>query len=229
MSQEAFPSGPPSPDDLRLISDQLAATRLLPVVVISRAADARPLADALAEGGLRTAEVTMRTPAAIDAIRALAEVPDLLVGAGTVLTRAHVEQAVDAGAAFIVSPGFSPEVVTHCAALGVPVFPGVASPSEIMQAFDHGLRTLKFFPAEQLGGAPMVKALAAPFADARFIPTGGVTAASLPGYLALPSVLAVGGSWMVAPKLLDAGDWKEVTRLTAEAVALAKESTNAAA
>jgi 2-dehydro-3-deoxyphosphogluconate aldolase / (4S)-4-hydroxy-2-oxoglutarate aldolase len=224
MSQVASPSGTPSPDVV--LHDQLAATRLLPVVVISNAADALPLADALAAGGLRSAEVTMRTPAAVDAIRALAGVPDLLVGAGTVLNKAHVDQAVEAGATFIVSPGFSADVVNHCATLGVPVFPGIANPTDIMTALDHGLRTLKFFPAEQLGGTAMVKALGAPFGDVKFIPTGGVTAASLPGYLALPSVLAVGGSWMVAPKLLDAGDWKEVTRLTAEAVALAKENTN---
>ena len=228
MSQDATRSGP-SPDASTLITQRLAATRLLPVVVINRAGDARPLADALAEGGLRTAEVTMRTPAALDAIRALADVPDLLVGAGTVLTAEQADQAVEAGAAFVVSPGFSASVVTHCATLGVPVFPGVATPTEIMQAFEHGLRTLKFFPAEQLGGAPMIKALAAPFADACFIPTGGVSAASLPGYLAVASVLAVGGSWMVAPKLLNAGDWTTVTRLTAEAVALAKEAPHAAA
>lgn len=224
MSQDVSARGATQPEATRVLTERFAQTRLLPVVVIADAADALPLADALAEGGLRCAEVTMRTPAAIDAIRALAGVPDLLVGAGTVLTKEHVDRAVGAGARFVVSPGFSAEVVTHCATLGVPVFPGVSSPTEIMLALDHGLRTLKFFPAEQLGGVAMVKALAAPFGDVRFVPTGGITAASLPGYLACPSVLAVGGSWMVAPKLLAAGDWTEVTRLTAEAVALAKES-----
>jgi len=130
---------------------------------------------------------------------------------------------VDAGARFVVSPGFGPAVVRRCAERGVPVFPGVATASEIQMAWDAGLRTVKFFPAEQLGGVAMIKALAAPYRDVRFIPTGGVTTANLPDYLALPAVLAVGGTWMVAPDLLASGDWAEVTRRCAGAVAAARE------
>jgi 2-dehydro-3-deoxyphosphogluconate aldolase/(4S)-4-hydroxy-2-oxoglutarate aldolase len=148
----------------------------------------------------------------------------MLVGAGTVLTRDQVDRAVDAGARFVVSPGFGPAVVARCQELGVPVFPGVASATEIMMALDAGLDTVKFFPAEQLGGAAMVKALAAPFRSVRFIPTGGVTTANLAGYLALPSVLAVGGTWMVAPDLLAAGRWDEVRERTRAAVTLVTEA-----
>jgi 2-dehydro-3-deoxyphosphogluconate aldolase/(4S)-4-hydroxy-2-oxoglutarate aldolase len=207
------------------IVETLAARRLLPVVVLSDAAGAAPLATALAEGGLPCAEVTFRTAAAAEVIKAMvAERPDLAVGAGTVLTPAQVDQAVDAGARFVVSPGFGPAVVRRCAERGVPVFPGVATATEIQMALDAGLDTVKFFPAEQLGGAAMVKALAAPFRAVRFIPTGGVTTANLADYLALPPVLAVGGTWMVAPDLLQAGDWVEVTRRTAAAVAAAVHS-----
>jgi 2-dehydro-3-deoxyphosphogluconate aldolase/(4S)-4-hydroxy-2-oxoglutarate aldolase len=200
----------------------LGELRLLPVVVLGSAAGAGPLADALLAGGLRCIEVTFRTDAAADGIRAIAERPELIVGAGTVLTPAQADRAVEAGARFVVSPGFDPAVVRHCQQLGVPVFPGVASATEIQMALSAGLSTVKFFPAEQLGGAGMIKALAAPFRSVRFIPTGGVNAGNLASYLALPAVLAVGGSWMVAPDLLAAGDWAEVTRLTAAAVAAAR-------
>jgi 2-dehydro-3-deoxyphosphogluconate aldolase/(4S)-4-hydroxy-2-oxoglutarate aldolase len=148
----------------------------------------------------------------------MAEDPSLYVGAGTVLTPAQVDQAVAAGARFIVSPGFGPKVVAHCQELGVPVYPGVATPTEIQMALDAGLDTVKFFPAAQLGGAPMVKALAAPFRSVRFIPTGGVNTANLAEYLSIPAVVAVGGTWMVAPDLLAAGNWAEVTRRTADAL-----------
>jgi 2-dehydro-3-deoxyphosphogluconate aldolase/(4S)-4-hydroxy-2-oxoglutarate aldolase len=203
------------------IEQQIGAARLLPVVVLQDAGAAEPLAGALLAGGLRSVEVTFRTAAAADAIRAMAASPELLVGAGTVLTPEQVDRAIDAGARFVVSPGFGPAVVHRCQERGVPVFPGVATATEIQMALDAGLRTVKFFPAEQLGGATMVKALAAPFRGVRFIPTGGVTTANLAGYLALPAVLAVGGTWMVAPDLLAAGDWAEVTRRTAAAVAAA--------
>jgi 2-dehydro-3-deoxyphosphogluconate aldolase / (4S)-4-hydroxy-2-oxoglutarate aldolase len=169
-------------------------------------------------------EVTFRTDAAAAAVQTLSKQPELLVGAGTVLTRDQVDQAVDAGARFVVSPGFGPAVVRRCQELGVPVFPGVASATEIMMALDAGVTTVKFFPAEQLGGIAMVKALAAPFKSVRFIPTGGVTTANLAGYLASPAVLAVGGTWMVAPDRLAAGDWGEVTRRTRAAVALVEEA-----
>lgn len=194
------------------------------MVVLTNAEDAAPLGDALLDGGLRCVEVTFRTDAAAAAIQTLAKRPEMLVGAGTVLTRDQVDRAVDAGARFVVSPGFGPAVVARCQELGVPVFPGVASATEIMMALDAGLDTVKFFPAEQLGGAAMVKALAAPFRSVRFIPTGGVTTANLAGYLALPSVLAVGGTWMVAPDLLAAGRWDEVRERTRAAVTLVTEA-----
>jgi 2-dehydro-3-deoxyphosphogluconate aldolase / (4S)-4-hydroxy-2-oxoglutarate aldolase len=200
----------------------IGATRLLPVVVLQDAADASPLAAALTAGGLRSVEVTFRTDAAAEAIRIMSENPDLLVGAGTVLTPAQVDAAVGAGAKFVVSPGFSTRVVTYCQSLGLPVFPGAATATEIQMALDAGLEIVKFFPAEQIGGAKMIKALSAPFRSVRFIPTGGVNTRNLADYLALPSVFAVGGTWMVAPDLLAAGKWDEVTRLTAAAVAQTK-------
>ncbi|MGI5145183.1 bifunctional 4-hydroxy-2-oxoglutarate aldolase/2-dehydro-3-deoxy-phosphogluconate aldolase [Plantactinospora sp. CA-294935] len=200
------------------VTETIAATRILPVVVLEDAGSAPALAAALTEGGLRAIEVTFRTAAAADAIRLMAERPDLLVGAGTVLTPAQVDQAAEAGARFVVSPGFSPAVVRHCQQRGLPVFPGAATATEIQMALDAGLDTVKFFPAEQLGGVGMVKALAAPFRSVRFIPTGGVNTGNLADYLALPAVLAVGGTWMVAPALLAEGRWDEVTRLTAAAV-----------
>jgi 2-dehydro-3-deoxyphosphogluconate aldolase/(4S)-4-hydroxy-2-oxoglutarate aldolase len=200
------------------VVEVIAAGKIVPVVVLEEAADAGRLADALVAGGLGCAEVTFRTAAAADAIRRMAERPGMLVGAGTVLTAAQVDQAVGAGAKFVVSPGFSAAVVARCQEHGVPVFPGVASPTEIMQALDAGLDTVKFFPAEQLGGVPMVKALSAPFRSVRFIPTGGVNTANLGDYLAVRSVLAVGGTWMVAPELLAARDWDAVTSRTRSAL-----------
>ncbi|MEO3816407.1 bifunctional 4-hydroxy-2-oxoglutarate aldolase/2-dehydro-3-deoxy-phosphogluconate aldolase [Plantactinospora sp. B24E8] len=206
-------------EQLKSVPETIAATRILPVVVLENASAAPDLAAALTAGGLRAIEVTFRTAAAADAIRLMAERPDLLVGAGTVLTPAQVDQAADAGARFVVSPGFSPAVVRHCQERGLPVFPGAATATEIQMALDAGLETVKFFPAEQLGGVGMIKALAAPFRSVRFIPTGGVNTGNLADYLGVPAVLAVGGTWMVAPALLAAGRWDEVTRLTTAAVA----------
>ncbi|MFE9957313.1 bifunctional 4-hydroxy-2-oxoglutarate aldolase/2-dehydro-3-deoxy-phosphogluconate aldolase [Micromonospora sp. NPDC005299] len=203
------------------------AGRILPVVVLDAARDAAPLAAALVDGGLHSVEVTFRTDAAAEAIRAMSERPDLLVGAGTVVTPAQVDKSVEAGARFVVSPGFGPAVVRHCQQLGMPVFPGVTSPTEIMMALDAGLDTVKFFPAEQLGGLRMIKALAAPFRTMRFIPTGGVNTDNLAAYLAHPAVLAVGGTWMVAPELIAAGRWDEVTRRTSAAVAVARTGPEA--
>ncbi|WP_329107875.1 bifunctional 4-hydroxy-2-oxoglutarate aldolase/2-dehydro-3-deoxy-phosphogluconate aldolase [Micromonospora sp. NBC_01699] len=218
-------------DGRHSVPSAIAAGRILPVVVLEDAAAAVPLAAALTAGGLHTVEVTFRTAAAAEAIALMSERPDLLVGAGTVLTPAQVDRAVEAGARFVVSPGFGPAVVRHCQELGVPVFPGAATATEIQFALDAGLDTVKFFPAEQLGGLNMIKALAAPFRSVRFIPTGGVNTANLSDYLAHPAVLAVGGTWMVAPALLTAGRWDEVTRLTAAAVSAAQAaaSANAAA
>jgi 2-dehydro-3-deoxyphosphogluconate aldolase/(4S)-4-hydroxy-2-oxoglutarate aldolase len=195
--------------------------RLVPVIVVEDKASAEPLADALVAGGLRCAEVTFRTSAAQAALSAMAADGRLLVGAGTVVTPEQVDAAVEVGAAFIVSPGFSAAVVRRCQELNVPTFPGVATASDVMAAVQEGLSVLKFFPAEALGGVKMISALAGPFPSVRFIPTGGITAQQLTAYLAHPAVAAVGGSWMVAPKLIAGGEWDEITRLTAEAVAAA--------
>jgi 2-dehydro-3-deoxyphosphogluconate aldolase/(4S)-4-hydroxy-2-oxoglutarate aldolase len=205
------------------VVDAIAAGRILPVVVLDDARAAAPLASALIAGGLHSVEVTFRTDAAADAIRAMSENPDLLVGAGTVVTPGQVDQAVAAGARFVVSPGFSLAVVRHCQQSGIPVFPGAATATEIQMALDAGLDTVKFFPAEQVGGIAMIKALAAPFRSVRFIPTGGINTANLRDYLAQPAVLAVGGTWMVAPDLLAAGRWDDVTTLTASAVSAVRE------
>ncbi len=197
---------------------------LVPVVKIDRAADAVPLAEALLAGGLPVMEVTFRTPAAGDAIRRIAQaVPTVTLGAGTVLTVAQAQEAVDAGARFLVSPGFDPAVVDWCRAHGIPVVPGVATATEVLAALGRDLTLLKFFPAEELGGVRMLQALAGPFPDVRFIPTGGITAATLPDYLRRPNVIAVGGSWMVAARLIAQGAFGEITRLAAEAVAVVRK------
>lgn len=199
---------------------RLAEVRLIPVVVLDRAEDAWPLGQALKAGGLPCAEVTFRTAAAEEAIREMSKDPDLLVGAGTVVTAEQVDLAVAAGAKFVVSPGFSSAVVARCQAVGVPILPGVATASEVMMALDAGLDAVKFFPAEANGGVAALRAIAAPFGSMRFVPTGGVNADNLIDYLRVPAVLAVGGSWMVAPKVIAAGDFDEVARLSAEAVAI---------
>jgi 2-dehydro-3-deoxyphosphogluconate aldolase/(4S)-4-hydroxy-2-oxoglutarate aldolase len=200
------------------VLDQLGNMGVFPVVVIEDVTQADPLGHALVAGGLPCAEVTLRTGAALDSLRALAENPDLLVGAGTVIRPAQVEQALDAGARFIVSPGLSLAVVAECAQAGVPVLPGVATATEIQAALDAGLDVVKFFPAEAAGGVRTLSALAAPFRDVRFVPTGGIGPVDLPRYLALPSVLAVGGSWLVSASLLTGGSFAEITDLAAAAV-----------
>jgi 2-dehydro-3-deoxyphosphogluconate aldolase/(4S)-4-hydroxy-2-oxoglutarate aldolase len=204
--------------------DALCAYGVVPVVVLEDASDARPLAAALAAGGLPLAEVTFRTAAAADALRALADDPALHVGAGTVVRPEQVDEAVAAGARFVVSPGLSQHVGERCREHGVPVVPGVATASDVMAALDLGLDVLKLFPAEACGGVATLKALAGPFPDVRFVPTGGISAANAASYLTLPSVAAVGGSWMVAPQLVRSGDFDGVTRLAAEAVALVAEA-----
>lgn len=198
----------------------LGGHRIVPVVVLDDPARADALGGALVEGGLPVAEATFRTPGAAAVLRRLAERDDLVVGAGTVLTVRQVDEALDAGAGFVVSPGLSAAVVRRCQEAGVPVVPGVATPSEVMQALDLGLDTVKFFPAEANGGLPTIKALAAAFPQVRFMPTGGITADSAPSYLAHPAVAAVGGSWMVAPDLLAEGRWDEVAARCAAATRL---------
>jgi 2-dehydro-3-deoxyphosphogluconate aldolase/(4S)-4-hydroxy-2-oxoglutarate aldolase len=202
------------------VIDRLALLRLVPVVVIDRAEDAWPLAQALKAGGLPCAEVTFRTAAAEAAIREIARDGDMLLGAGTVLKPDQVDRAVGAGAGYIVTPGFDPKVVKRCQERSVPVFPGVATATEISMALDAGVEVVKFFPAEAMGGLPTLRALSAPFSMVRFIPTGGIGPEQLADYLAFKPVLAVGGSWMVAAKLIGAGNLTEVTRLTAEATKL---------
>jgi len=199
----------------------LSAARLVPVVVLDDAADADALAGALVAGGLPVAEVTFRTAAAQDSIRAMAARGDILVGAGTVLTVDQVDQSVAAGARFIVSPGLSRAVVQRCQEHGVLALPGAVTASEVMAALELGLTTVKFFPAGTSGGAAAIKALAAPFGDVRFVPTGGVGPKNLADYLALPCVAAVGGSWMVPRDRVKAGDFAGIRQLTADAVALA--------
>jgi 2-dehydro-3-deoxyphosphogluconate aldolase/(4S)-4-hydroxy-2-oxoglutarate aldolase len=189
-------------------------------VVLDDAADADALAGALVAGGLPVAEVTFRTAAAQDSIRAMAARGDLLVGAGTVLTPAQVDQAVDAGATFVVSPGLSRSVVERCQERGVLALPGAVTATEVQAALELGLTTLKFFPAGTCGGAGAIKALAAPFGNVGFVPTGGIGPTNLAEYLAIPAVVAVGGSWMVPRDLIKAGNFAGIQRLTADAVAL---------
>ncbi|QTE28939.1 bifunctional 4-hydroxy-2-oxoglutarate aldolase/2-dehydro-3-deoxy-phosphogluconate aldolase [Pengzhenrongella sicca] len=203
----------------------LRAARLVPVVVLDDAADADALAGALVAGGLPVAEVTFRTAAAEDSIRAMAGRGDILVGAGTVRTVEQVDKAVAAGASYIVSPGLSRAVVERCQEHGVLALPGAVTATEVQAALELGLTTVKFFPAGTSGGAPAIKALTAPFGHVSFVPTGGVGPKNLGDYLAIPTVAAVGGSWMCPRDLVTAGDFAGITALTAEAVALAASLT----
>ena len=206
------------------IEKKIEELGIVPVVVLQDAKDAEPLARALCKGGLPCAEVTFRTAAAKESIRIMAEeCPEMLVGAGTVLTTKQVDEAVLAGAKFIVSPGFDPEIVDYCLEKKIPVFPGCITPSEIAQAVKRGLRVVKFFPAEQFGGAATIKALSAPYVGLKFMPTGGVSAANLKDYFGCKAVAACGGSWMVKGDLVAEGKFGEIERLTAEAVKLAAE------
>ena len=192
---------------------------IVPVVALDRAEDALPLGKALMIGGIPCAEVTFRTAAAKEAISIMtSNFPDMLVGAGTVLTCKQVDEAVEAGAKFIVSPGLNPEVVKYCVDKGIPVTPGVATPSEVEQAIGLGLDVVKFFPAEAAGGLPMIKAMSAPYTSMKFMPTGGINKDNIATYLAFNKVLACGGSFMVDKKLIAAGRFDEVTRLSREAV-----------
>lgn len=209
--------------------EAIARARVVPVVVVDDAEQGVLVASALRDGGLPVAEVTFRTAGARAAIAAIArEVPDVLVGAGTVVNAAQVDEAVEAGARFLVSPGLSAAVVRRAQEVGVPVLPGVATPSDVIAALDLGLDAVKLFPANVVGGPAAVKAFSAPFPGLRFVPTGGVSAANLLDYLALPSVLAAGGSWMVDAALVRAGDTAEITRRTREAVELAATAPNPA-
>ena len=200
-----------------------APAPVIPVIVVQRLDDAVPLARALVAGGIRVLEVTMRTPAALAAIAAIAAaVPDAIVGAGTVRSDADARAAHAAGARFAVSPGWSPRVAAACREVGLALLPGAATASEVMQAADEGHRFLKFFPAGAAGGTAMLKAWAGPFADVVFCPTGGIDATSAPDYLALANVKVVGGSWLTPADAIAAGDWPRIERLARDAAGLAR-------
>lgn len=214
MTSSATPSAPSDASVLDLAP-------VVPVVVLHDAADAVPLARALVAGGLPAIEVTLRTPAALEAIRAMAaEVPGAVVGAGTVISPQHVRDTVGAGARFLVSPGWTDALLEAMKSSGVPFLPGVSTTSEVVALLERGVREMKFFPAEAAGGTAYLKALSAPLPQARFCPTGGISLASAPSYLALPNVGCVGGSWMVPGDAVAAKDWDRVARLAAEAAAL---------
>ncbi|HII4328825.1 TPA: bifunctional 4-hydroxy-2-oxoglutarate aldolase/2-dehydro-3-deoxy-phosphogluconate aldolase [Vibrio parahaemolyticus] len=206
------------------IKEQLKALKVIPVIAIDKAEDIIPLGKVLAENGLPAAEITFRSAAAVEAIRLLRETqPDMLIGAGTVLNREQAIAAKEAGATFIVSPGFNPNTVKACQEIGIDIVPGVNNPSTVEAALEMGLTTLKFFPAEASGGINMVKSLLAPYTDIELMPTGGINPANIKNYLAIPRVLACGGTWMVDKKLIEEGNWEELARLTREAVALVNE------
>lgn len=208
---------------MKTIEKQMAEMLVVPVVVLNDAKDAGKLADALVEGGLPCAEVTFRTEAAEESIRIMSKkYPEMLVGAGTVLTKEQVDRAVAAGAKFIVSPGFDPEIVDYCIEKEIPIFPSIVTPSEAAQAVRRGLKVVKFFPAEQFGGVATIKAIAAPYTMLKFMPTGGVSVNNLKDYLSCDKIICCGGSWMVKGDLIKAGAFDEITRMTKEAVELAR-------
>ncbi|MBE5890751.1 MAG: bifunctional 4-hydroxy-2-oxoglutarate aldolase/2-dehydro-3-deoxy-phosphogluconate aldolase [Lachnospiraceae bacterium] len=206
------------------IKSQFEKIGIIPVVVLEDAKDAKPLGEALMKGGLPAAEVTFRTEAAEEAIRILSkEFPDMLVGAGTVLTCDQADAAMAAGAKFIVAPGFNPTVVKHCLEKGYPVTPGVQTPGEMEQAMELGLDFVKFFPAEPAGGLPMIKAVAAPYTNLKFMPTGGINKDNVKDYLRYNKIVACGGTWMVKGNLIEEGNFQKVEELTREAAAIVKE------
>lgn len=201
------------------IVEEISKIGIVPVIALDDAKDAKPLAEALFKGGLPCAEVTFRTDAAEESIRIMVnEFPDMLVGAGTVLTTEQVDRAINAGAKFIVSPGLNPKVVSYCISKNIPILPGTSNPSDVEAAIELGLEVVKFFPAEQAGGINMIKAMSAPYTKMRFMPTGGVNADNLKDYLDFNKIVACGGSWMVKKDLVAAGKFDEIEKLTREAV-----------
>ena len=206
------------------VLEKLGQYGIVPVVVLNDSKDAAPLADALCDGGLACAEVTFRTEAAADSIRIMTEKhPEMLVGAGTVLTTKQVDEAVKAGARFIVSPGLNPTVVKYCIEKNIPITPGVATPSEMEQAIELGLNLVKFFPAEPSGGLAMINAVAAPYTMLKFMPTGGINPNNVKDYLNSDKIFACGGSWMVKGNLINNGNFDKIKELTKEAVNIVKE------
>ena len=206
------------------VLEKLGKIGIVPVVVLDDAKDAENLGRAFMEGGLPCAEVTFRTAAAEESIRILSEkFPEMIVGAGTVLTIEQVDRAVKAGAKFIVSPGTNPKVVDYCVKNNIPITPGTCTPSNVETALEFGLDVVKFFPAEPSGGLNFIKAIAAPYVGVKFMPTGGINAKNVRDYLAYDRIIACGGSWMVTKDLIKAGDFEQIKKLTAEAAEIVKE------
>lgn len=202
------------------VRELMQVAPVIPVLVIDDVAKARPLAEALVAGGLRVLEVTLRTPVALDAMRAMADVPGAIVGVGTALDGDDLKRAQDNGASFAVSPGFTAELGAAANAINMPLLPGIMTPADIMRARDGGFTELKFFPASQAGGPQLLKAFSGPFVDTVFCPTGGISATTATDYLSLPNVLCVGGSWVAPAKLVESGDWEAITALSSECQSL---------
>lgn len=206
----------------KTIKEIMTSSPIVPVMVINNVEHAVPLAKALVKGGITVLEITLRTEAALESIRRIkAEVPEAIVGAGTIFNIETLNAAIDAGAEFIVSPGTTDKMIDAAIATGVPLLPGVANPSDAMRLLEKGITEMKFFPAEAAGGIPMLKSIGAPIPQITFCPTGGISQKNVKAYYDLPNVATVGGSWMCAANLVDAENWDEITRLSEEAVALA--------
>ncbi|ASJ72954.1 bifunctional 4-hydroxy-2-oxoglutarate aldolase/2-dehydro-3-deoxy-phosphogluconate aldolase [Granulosicoccus antarcticus] len=195
------------------VRELMQVAPVIPVLVIDDVSKAKPLAEALVAGGLRVLEVTLRTPVALEAMKAMADVPGAIVGVGTALNGDDLKRAQDHGATFAVSPGFTIELGAAANAMNMPLLPGIMTPADIMRALDGGFDALKFFPASHAGGAPFLKALTGPFGEVKFCPTGGITADTAKDYLSIPNVLCVGGSWVAPAAMVNAGDWEGITKL----------------
>jgi len=208
------------PQDAEVLRSTLSLAPVIPVIILDDVRKARPLAEALVAGGLPVLEVTLRTPHALQVIEEMAKVPGAVVGSGTVRSPLQMGHSVDAGATFMVSPGASPRLLEAADEVSIPLLPGIGTPTEAMTAHEHGYYFLKFFPAEALGGAPVLKAFASPLSDIMFCPTGGIDAVKAKTYLALPNVICVGGSWVMPHDAIEAGDWGRIEGLAREAAAL---------
>ena len=205
------------------ITDIMNASPVIPVMVINQLEQAVPLANALVEGGLKVLEITLRTPIALEAIKKIkAEVPEAIVGTGTVINLETLKQALDVGSEFLVSPGVTENLIDTVLRAGIPILPGVTSPSEVMHLMEKGITQMKFFPAEAAGGIPMLKSIGGPLPQVTFCPTGGINPKNAADYLALKNVACVGGSWMAPSDLVDAGDWDEITRRAKQAANISK-------
>ena len=208
------------PQDAEVLRSTLSLAPVIPVIILDDVRKARPLAEALVGGGLPVLEVTLRTPHALQVIEEMARVPGAVVGSGTVRSPLQMGHSVDAGAKFMVSPGASSRLLEAADDVSIPLLPGIGTPTEAMTAHEHGYYFLKFFPAEALGGAPVLKAFASPLSDIMFCPTGGIDAVKAKTYLALPNVICVGGSWVMPQDAIEAGDWARIEGLAREAAAL---------